>query len=378
MSINFSHVIFDTKLAHNCRSSSDEEVQELSVTFTRAARVSMLPPSFTPSALDGEMEDVKPYIRGNSVAQRAFQLTSPLKPPVTPHRPSPTPAPHQPAPAPPSPPPQSPSPGPSIAPPSSARQIVEPQPIRPPRPPDAAHPPVFLSSSPSFLRPPAVRKGPGFRRGRGRTIIRSPSPSRSPTIDPNASSTLPSPHRYPTPPPFSNLTGPSATYPYIPPTEYSARPGGPRIYDLLNSLSLEPFGLMSWYIIDQEESIFEFDDARDEDKVMQALWLRWIILNRLKFIENYFMGAKAFIDEYWLMIHRAAGFSALRVWLLVWFFLAIQKNLDSHYGRADVRKQSILDRTRVLRSPQVLCEHRWNGLLGKGSARSRCLMENQS
>lgn len=61
---------------------------------------------------------------------------------------------------------------------------------------------------------------------------------------------------------------------------YSARPGGPRIYDLLNELPLEPFGLMSWYILDKEEDIFELDTVRDEDKVMQALWSRWIFLHR--------------------------------------------------------------------------------------------------
>jgi len=45
-------------------------------------------------------------------------------------------------------------------------------------------------------------------------------------------------------------------------------------------MSLEPFGVLAWVILDREEEIFEIDDVRDEDKVMQALWLRWIFLNR--------------------------------------------------------------------------------------------------
>jgi hypothetical protein len=43
---------------------------------------------------------------------------------------------------------------------------------------------------------------------------------------------------------------------------------------------MEPFGVLAWYVIDNEEEIFECDDVRDEDKVMQALWGRWILLNR--------------------------------------------------------------------------------------------------
>lgn len=88
------------------------------------------------------------------------------------------------------------------------------------------------------------------------------------------------PARYPSPPPQGDLLGPAAQYPYIPEDEYSCRPGGPKIYDLLSSLPLEPFGVLSWMIIDREEELFELDDVRDEDKVMMALWNRWIILNR--------------------------------------------------------------------------------------------------
>ena len=43
---------------------------------------------------------------------------------------------------------------------------------------------------------------------------------------------------------------------------------------------MDEFGIMSWAIIDREEEIFELEDVRDEDKVMLALWNRWIMLNR--------------------------------------------------------------------------------------------------
>lgn len=80
--------------------------------------------------------------------------------------------------------------------------------------------------------------------------------------------------------------GPSAVPPYLPETDvrgdvyYSCRPGGPRLFDVMNTLSLEPFGVLKWVIIDREEELFELDDILDEDKVMQALWFRWIFLNR--------------------------------------------------------------------------------------------------
>jgi len=117
--------------------------------------------------------------------------------------------------------------------------------------------------------------------------------------------------------------GPAAQYPYLPESSedgelhFTCRPGGARIYDLLNSLPLAPFGVLSWFIVDREEEMFELDDVLDEDKVMQALWGRWILLNHRKFIANYCQGTVAFIDEYWRMIHRAAGWAALRAWLLM-------------------------------------------------------------
>ncbi|KAE9396055.1 hypothetical protein BT96DRAFT_825309 [Gymnopus androsaceus JB14] len=58
---------------------------------------------------------------------------------------------------------------------------------------------------------------------------------------------------------------------------------------------------------------------------MHALWGRWITLNRREFIQDYFAGVIQFIDKYWLMIHRAAGWDALRYWLLL---LMVNKYLD--------------------------------------------------
>lgn len=86
----------------------------------------------------------------------------------------------------------------------------------------------------------------------------------------------------PTPPPQSDPLGPAAQYPYLLESDgiYSCRVGGPRLYDLLNTLPLDEFGVLAWVIIDREEDIFEIDNVRDEDKVMQALWFRWIFLNR--------------------------------------------------------------------------------------------------
>lgn len=61
---------------------------------------------------------------------------------------------------------------------------------------------------------------------------------------------------------------------------YSCRIGGPKLYDILSTLSLDKFGVLAWSIVEREEELFELDDVRDEDKVMLALWNRWIMLNR--------------------------------------------------------------------------------------------------
>ncbi|KAF8156828.1 hypothetical protein B0H34DRAFT_710695 [Crassisporium funariophilum] len=131
--------------------------------------------------------------------------------------------------------------------------------------------------------------------------------------------------RYPTPPPPDNPLGPAAQPPYLPaesdyggPTvHYSCRPGGACLFDLLNTLPMDKFGVLDWEILDREEEIYESDDVKEEYKVMHALWARWIILNRPKFISNYHKGLIAFVNEYWKIIHRAAGWDALRYWLLM-------------------------------------------------------------
>ena len=57
-------------------------------------------------------------------------------------------------------------------------------------------------------------------------------------------------------------------------------PEGPRLYDLLGTLPLAPYGTLTWAVLDQEEEILEVPDIPDEQKVMQALWARWIFLHR--------------------------------------------------------------------------------------------------
>ncbi|KAH9887225.1 hypothetical protein C8Q73DRAFT_656909 [Cubamyces lactineus] len=149
------------------------------------------------------------------------------------------------------------------------------------------------------------------------------------------------PLRYPSPPPPTDPLGPAAQYPYIckageeesEQAPYSCRIGGPRIFDLLNDLPLDEFGVMSWAVVDREEELFEMDDVRDEDKVMLALWNRWIMLNNSSFIFNdYFKGVLKFLDKYWLIIHKAAGWRALRAFLLMMnahHYFPMKKVLDA-------------------------------------------------
>lgn len=81
---------------------------------------------------------------------------------------------------------------------------------------------------------------------------------------------------------YDNFLDPSIRPPYLPfkSVEFSCRPNGPKLYDILGAKSLDEFGILAWSIIDREEELFEMDGVRDEDKVMQALWSRWIALNR--------------------------------------------------------------------------------------------------
>ncbi|KAL4251973.1 hypothetical protein ABKN59_005797 [Abortiporus biennis] len=155
---------------------------------------------------------------------------------------------------------------------------------------------------------------------------RSTSPDLDFITDQEETSPSPPPTRsipegFPTPPPASKRRGPAARYPYLPEDgsqQYSCRPGGPKIYDLINTMSLEEYGVLGWQIIDREDRIFEMNDLHDEDKMILALWNRWVFLNRLKFVtEGYANGVKAFIEVYYLMIHKTAGWDALRAFILM-------------------------------------------------------------
>ncbi|PFH50530.1 hypothetical protein AMATHDRAFT_85750 [Amanita thiersii Skay4041] len=136
---------------------------------------------------------------------------------------------------------------------------------------------------------------------------------------------LPRPPQYPRPAPSTNRRGPAARQPYLPMKStfggpdvyYSTRPGGPYLFDLLQLLPLEPFGTLSWLVLDREEEMYLCDEVPDELKVIQALWSRWIMLNRNTFIANHLQGTKMFINEYWRMIHLAAGWDALFHQLMV-------------------------------------------------------------
>ncbi|KAI0322959.1 hypothetical protein OF83DRAFT_743 [Amylostereum chailletii] len=117
---------------------------------------------------------------------------------------------------------------------------------------------------------------------------------------------------------------PTARYPYLPArasdgtfVQYSCRPGGPKLYDLLDTLPTEDLGLLTWDIHDRETVLFQLDNIMDEDKVMHALWNRWIHSNRIKFLVDYPAAINDFVASNYIIIHQAAGWAALRGWLLV-------------------------------------------------------------
>lgn len=74
--------------------------------------------------------------------------------------------------------------------------------------------------------------------------------------------------------------GPTEKYPFLPSHLHSCRPGGPRLYDMLLQLPKEPYGVLWWQVLETEQELLEVDDVPDEDKVMMALWNRWIFLNK--------------------------------------------------------------------------------------------------
>ncbi|KAF8631491.1 hypothetical protein AX15_002378 [Amanita polypyramis BW_CC] len=150
----------------------------------------------------------------------------------------------------------------------------------------------------------------------------TPAPSSSPPIHVPKK---PRPPQYPRPPPSSYRLGPAARKPYLPAKspyggpdiDYSTRIGGPYLFDLLQLLPLEPYGLLDWMVLEREAEIFNDDELTDELKVIVALWARWMMLNKNVFAKNCVEGVRQFIDEYWRMIHLAAGWEALVYQILV-------------------------------------------------------------
>lgn len=90
-----------------------------------------------------------------------------------------------------------------------------------------------------------------------------------------------------------------------------------------------------WLEAHQEEELFEMASLNDEDKVIAALWSRWMMSNRCSpctktteptatnftvrqaFLGNRFEGTLHFIRSSYKLIHRAAGRAALFAFLLV-------------------------------------------------------------
>ncbi|TFY54731.1 hypothetical protein EVG20_g9591 [Dentipellis fragilis] len=134
--------------------------------------------------------------------------------------------------------------------------------------------------------------------------------------------------------------GPAARYPYLPIVHgntnllYSCKPvTGPRLLDFVDTLEIENHGVAGkWLIWEREDEIFELDDVRDEDKVMCAVWNRWIALHRKKFITNYIKGVEDFVKDNLWIIYQAVGRDGLKVWLL----LLIQNRFLNGHGMASV------------------------------------------
>ncbi|KAG8898642.1 hypothetical protein FRB99_007243 [Tulasnella sp. 403] len=90
----------------------------------------------------------------------------------------------------------------------------------------------------------------------------------------------------------------------------------PTVFDFLQELPLDPFGNQANRILGTDVRILNAQDLTPEDKVIHALWGRWITLNHSSFVGNYLEGFRAFVREYGPEIHRAAGLRALRNFLL--------------------------------------------------------------
>jgi hypothetical protein len=90
-------------------------------------------------------------------------------------------------------------------------------------------------------------------------------------------------------------------------------------------------------------------------------------LSRSFFIANYLAGVEAFVDEYWLMIHRAAGWGALRAWLMASDQLSPTTSTDSlSLVRLDISVVQMLVSRRFLKNIEMVqVLKKYNGLVGK-------------
>jgi len=111
--------------------------------------------------------------------------------------------------------------------------------------------------------------------------------------------------------------------PPLPAFTRTSRPCGPFLYDLLPAPAAESTESTvvpkedEWAAAHQEEEIFEIANMLDEDKVIAALWSRWMFVNRASFLANRYTGVLGFVENNGPMIQRAAGRKALRAFLLV-------------------------------------------------------------
>jgi hypothetical protein len=196
---------------------------------------------------------------------------------------------------------------------SSANAITVIRPMRAATTSESISPATATNLNDEVLEPPAKevqQPMPKFKLEFAESVVRAAPTSRSrefiDAVDskprhPSPIPTLPRPDslpRYLPDPPSADPLGPAAQFPYLPfpPTqfydddeelrkryvrvEFSTRPQGPKLYDLITALPLDRFGPLTWQVVDKEEELFEPDDVRDEGKVMMALWARWILINR--------------------------------------------------------------------------------------------------
>ncbi|KZV76587.1 hypothetical protein PENSPDRAFT_646017 [Peniophora sp. CONT] len=97
---------------------------------------------------------------------------------------------------------------------------------------------------------------------------------------------------------------------------YSCRPGGPRIYDYLQTLSLKPYGLMRWQVEETEAHILEAEGLSDVGKCMHALHNRWFFLHEVEMYVNPAKCIAEFVHTWWRHIYNMVGIKALKFYLL--------------------------------------------------------------